>query len=79
MKSRLAYELLMACFSKEELAKMYVKRLEELTEARLVRDAALNDLKSVSSCRACANLNQYGVCDLNYQNCEWKWRGEKND
>lgn len=77
MKSKLDYELLIACFTKEELAKMYVKRLEELETARLERDAAINDLKFISSCKVCANLNKYGVCDLNYQRCEWKWRGEK--
>lgn len=79
MKSKLDHELLITCFTKEELAKMYVKRLEELTEARLIKDAAINDLKFISSCKVCVNLNQYGVCDLNYQHCEWKWRGEKND
>lgn len=77
MKSELDYELLIACFTKEELAKMYVKQLKELTEARLIKDAAINDLKAISSCRVCVNLNKYSVCELNYPHCEWKWRGEK--
>ncbi len=76
MKSRLNHELLMTCFSKEELVTMYLKRLEELAQSNLTKDAALADLKTVASCRVCANLNEYGVCALDYSKCQWKWRGD---
>lgn len=76
MDRRLQHELLMTCFSKEELATMYLKRLEELAQSNLIKDAALADLKAVGSCRSCANYNKYGVCSLNYSKCEWKWRGD---